>query len=203
MLSFFLSFTHFINCDLDRILVAALVESHIHACKQIPYLKYALPIIIPESNLPTMALELQRTLKHQLHTTCQFMTEDKRKDSVQSELPGSYTTHTKKIEMVHNIINRYLKPHKIVVNDDFIVTFSESIEATSGIQVKKEMERQMRNFSRIKQYRKHKDCSLYCEFFYNGKSSGENDDQVMAIIINALMYKWFMEKDKYKGIRSM
>lgn len=179
-----------------------MIETHVAKCKEIPFLRYALPIIIPESNLPTMAAELQRTLKLNLQMKCQFMTEDKRKHSMEAQLPGNITTHKNKIEMINLLINTYLKPGRICLYHDFVVTVSEGEEATQIVNVKQELIRQMRDFARIKRIKTASDGSQRCEFVFNGKTKGANDDLVMAILMSGLMHKWWCEKPKYSGVRN-
>ncbi len=176
---------------------------HVSACKKLPFLSYAMPVIIPESNLPLVAMQLQRTLKNDLEFVCQFMTEDKNKKSMQSDLPGSVTTHDNKLEMVYTFINNYLKTDKVVFHKDFVVAVSESVETTSGICVKKEFERQLRDFTRIKKYKNTQDGSQQCVFFFNGKGSGQTDDLVMSLLIGILMHKRFWSKEKYEGVRNL
>lgn len=187
---------------IDRYVVAEMIEIHVKKCKEIPFLRYALPIIIPESNLVTMAAELQRTLKLNLQMKCQFMTEDKRKHSMETELPGNVTTHQNKIEMISILINTYLKPGKICLYHNFVVTVSEGEEATQVVDVKKELIRQMRDFAKIKRIKTAGDGSQIATFVYNGKTKGANDDLVMAILMAGLMCKWFNTLPKYQGIRN-
>lgn len=179
-----------------------MIEIHVKKCKEIRFLQYALPIIIPESNLVTVAAELQRTLKLNLQMKCQFMTEDKRKHSMETELPGNVTTHQNKIEMISILINTYLKPGKICLYHDFVVTVSEGEEATQVVDVKKELIRQMRDFAKIKRIKTAGDGSPIATFVYNGKTKGANDDLVMAVLMAGLMRRWFVTKPKYEGIRN-
>ena len=183
-------------------IAAQMVVRHIEACKQLPFLEYALPIIIPESNLPLVAMQLQHTLKHDYKFRCQFMTEDKNKNDPGYNLPGAITTHTNKAESVNILIQNYLKPNKIVFYHDFLVEASESAEATSGINVKREFERQLREFQRIKKYKDGRDGSKYVDFSYHGKVSGRNDDFVMTLLIAVRMFKVFSEKEKYAKLRA-
>ncbi len=190
------------NAVSDRLVVAKMVYTHVAKCKEIPFLQYALPIIIPESNFFGIAAELQRTLKLNLNMECLFMTEDKRKHSMEAELPGNVTTHNNKIEMIRLFIDRYLKVGKICLYHDFVVTISEGEEMTQVIDVKKELIRQINDFARIKKIKTGSDGSPQCSFMYNGKTKGLNDDLVMALLMSVLMHKWFMEKEKYRGARS-
>ncbi len=93
-------------------------------------------------------------------------------------------------------------PRRIVLYDQFVVAVSEGEEATSVINVKKELERQVRDFSRIKKYKTDKSGATICEFFYNGKTGGSNDDLVMALVIALLMHQRFMSEEKYRNVRS-
>lgn len=179
-----------------------MINTHIAKCKEIPFLRYALPIIIPESNLPTIAQELSRTLKLSLQLRCQFMTQDRSHAGTQADLPGSYTTRTNKLEMVQLMLNSYLAPRKIVFYKDFVVTVSEGEEATSTIDVKKEFERQLRDFARIKKYKVGRDGATTCEFFYNGKTGNSNDDLTISLLIALLMHKRFWSEEKYRNVRS-
>jgi len=184
-------------------IAAEMVVRHIERCKELPFLQYALPIIIPESNLPLVAMQLQRTLKHDYKFRCQFMTEDKNKNDTGYNLPGSITTHTNKLQSVDLLIRQYMKKNKIVFYHDFVVAVSNAAEATSGINVKKEFERQLRDFARIKKYKTAKDGSPCVDFFYHGKSSGCNDDFVLTLLIAVRMHKVFWEKEKYENLRAL
>lgn len=188
---------------LDSLVAADMVVRHIERCKELPFLQYALPIIIPESNLPLIAMQLQRDLKRDYKVRWQFMTEDKNKNDLGHTLPGSVTTHTNKLESVNILTQNYLKKNKIVFYQDFVVAASEGAETTSGINVKKEFERQLRDFARIKKYKDARDGSKYVEFSYHGKSSGCNDDFVMTLLIAVRMHKIFWEKEKYANLRAL
>jgi hypothetical protein len=185
--------------------VADVVAQHIAHCKQLPFLRYAHPIIIPESNLPMMAMELQNKLKHTLQVNCTFMTEDKSHAGALADLPGSYTTRQNKLEMVYSFIEHYLKTDRVVFHQDFVVAVSESMMVTASPgNIQKLFVRQLRDFARIKKYRVDKDGTTLCEFFFSGKNSGSNnDDFVMALLIAILMHKRFWSKDKYKNVRSL
>jgi hypothetical protein len=189
---------------LDRLHVSQIIANHVLECKRrIPRLQRALPVIIPESNLPCMALEIQRTLKMQLNFECIFMTEDKRKGQKSGNLPGNITTHRNKEEMVTYFKEKYLATGKIFVRPDFIVASSEGPDVTDGVaDVKHEFERQMRDFSRIKRYYRAPDQSTYVRFFHHGKIDGKNDDFVMALLMAPYMYRIFCASDKYRNVRT-
>lgn len=125
---------------------------------------------------------------------CLFMTEDKNR-------PGMITTHANKIEMVRILREVYLSRNRIVFYPDFVVAVSESREMTRRINVKKEFERQMREFACIKEYKKMADGSLRPDFFYHGKTGGTNDDFAMCTLIAVLMEKRFREDPKYSGVQ--
>lgn len=116
--------------------------------------------------------------------------------------PGSFTTHENKLEMVRILKEVYMKPNRIVFYENFIVAVSENEDCTAGLSVKKEFERQLRDFRRIKKYKTHKDGSAYCEFYYHGKHDNANDDLIMTLLIDVLMYNRFTEKPKYAGLRA-
>ena len=61
-------------------------------------------IIIPESNLPFAAVDLQKEVKYTYRLdNHMFMLEDG--GNGRKDLPGSVTTHTKKLEMVQILID--------------------------------------------------------------------------------------------------
>lgn len=184
-------------------LAGDMVLRHIAACKQIPFLKEALPIIIPESNMPLQALALQRVLKREYKLKCQFMTEDKNKNAKSKELPGMITTHHNKLKMVELMKQALAKENGIVMYPNFIVAASEGVQATTGINVRREFELQLREFSCIKQYNTDAAGATYAKFFYHGKLGGRNDDFVMSTLIGLFMHKLFEESEKYQNVRAM
>jgi hypothetical protein len=180
-----------------------MVVRHIARCKEIAFLKEAIPVIIPESNMPLVALALQRSLKHDYKLKCQFMTEDKNRNAKQKELPGMITTYHNKLKMVALMQKALAKENGIVMYPDFVVASSEGVESTTGINIRKEFESQFREFQRIKQYCTDATGAAYAKFFYNGKRGGGNDDFVMSTMIGLFMHQLFEESEKYQNVRAM
>ncbi len=178
--------------------MARTIKQHIDAVKQqIPALRKALPVIIPESNIP-VALDIQWQLKTYLSVDCIFMTEDTdRASTTPYDMPGSVTTKHNKPIMV-NLLKRYLELGHIVFAQPF-VTADESTGNTRDI--RKEFINQMYNFAKITVTRIEQDGSPAVKIFHSGKASGGNDDFVMALAIGIYMRGIFLDKDKYQHIR--
>lgn len=184
--------------------MAEVLVRHVTKCKEIPQLQYAFPVIIPEANMATLAMELQRTLKYEFKFKCQFMTEDKRKGAKKVDMPGIYTTHHNKNDMIHLFMNNYLKKGRISVHPNFVVAASEGEEITCAYgSIKGELESELREFSRVKAIKRAPDGTEYAKFFYHGKTDGNDDDFVMALVIAPFAYRIFSTHDKYRGVRTL
>ena len=125
---------------------------------------------------------------------CTFMTEDKGR-------PGMITTHANKIEMVRILKERYLARSRIVFYPDFVVAVSGSREVTKKIDVRKEFERQMRDFGCSKEYKRQPDGTMRPDFYYHGKINGTNDDFAMCTLITVLMEERFRLDPKYSNLQ--
>jgi hypothetical protein len=180
--------------------VADVVVSHINRCREIKGLRNALAVIIPESNLPFAAVELQRELK-QYNPRLEnhmFMLEDggSSKSTNVKDLPGSVTTHTKKNEMVHLLINQYLQPKQVCFHKPFLVTMEEDSGVPDSVQL--EVTRQLRGFKQKRRYRPDAEDQVKCQIIYTGKEPvGTNDDFVMALLIAVYYEKKFREDPRY------
>lgn len=185
-------------------MVAEVLIQHVAKCKELPQLQYVFPIIIPEANMATLASELQRTLKFDYKFKCQFMTEDKSKNSKQPDMPGVYTTAHNKTDMIHLFMNQYLKKRRIFVHPNFVVAASEGAEITCGYgSIKGEFEAELREFSRVRRIYRAPDGTEYAKYFFHGKIDGNDDDFVMALVIAPFMYRIFCTHEKYRGIRTL
>jgi len=182
----------------DSACVADVIVQHLRACKRVPALRYALPIIIPESNMP-VALDIQREVKVVQKVHCHFMTEDTdRAAATQWDYPGSVTTRYNKPEMVRLLI-RYMQEKRICFYEDFI-SVAEGISGVHDVQ--KEFILELRKFSKVKKDKKLRDGTPVCAPpTYNGKCVGANDDLPMALSIGVFMYRVFMQKEKYAELR--
>ena len=152
----------------DAILVGSIVASHINKCKKLSYLKNALPVVIPEANLPTIAQNILYAMRD-LQVNCVFMNEDDNKGSEQrNDLPGSITTRRNKVEMVLLLVEEYMKKRRLVFNREFIVAEPEYsvVEDVKGEYVK-----QLRNFCQKRKQKVDRDGTIFFETFYTGTTT--------------------------------
>lgn len=177
-------------------MVAKTIKAHIEACRrEIRELQFAMPIIIPESNM-AMALDLQYQLKTLMGVNCYFMTEDNDKASAQPfDLPGSQTTAKNKPVMVR-LLRQYLEQRRIVFHSDFVTT-----QVVPGRSVQKEFIQQMRAFAEILVIREGPDGAPVTRTYYTGKVAGGNDDYVITAALGPYMKQIFDQKDKYASLR--
>jgi hypothetical protein len=192
------------------------LAQHIKRLRENIFLRDALVVIVPESNLPTIAHNLMAMFRanYKMPQTF-FMTEDNNPNSsAYCDQPGSNTTAKNKLAMVHILINSYLKPHKICLHRGFL---SDTQDATAGVlDVRKELVKQMHNFSQKKVYKIQPgmlrviycistqrltltDGSDRCEIHYGGKLINQNDDIVLCIMIGVYMHQTFFLNQKYQA----
>jgi hypothetical protein len=182
--------------------VANVVASHVRKCRELKSLQYAIAIIIPESNLPFCSRELQKDMKEVVRLDNHiFMTEDSSGYGVngRKDLPGSITTHNKKLEMVDILINTYLQQNRICFHQPFIVS-QEDIAGVESVQL--EVVSQLRGFKKRRKHKFDADDQVVCQIIYTGKEpAGKNDDFVMALLIAVYNYREFMRLEKYRPYR--
>lgn len=177
--------------------VAQLLVEHIYQCRRIKHLQYAMPVIIPESNLPYIAQQLQMDVRQMYRESIVFMMEDAgSRTAMQKDLPGSVTTHRKKNEMVINLQNKYLKLGKVLFNTMFInVRFDEL--PFDDIQV--EIMKQLRGFRQKRCYKLDTEGNSVCQLIFTGKAPvGQNDDFVMVLLIGCYYQQIFFENPIYR-----
>lgn len=174
--------------------VARVVRDHIVECKsKIQALRYALPIIIPESNIP-IAQDLMRRLKGELGMRCAFMTEDHDASApVAYDRPGSVTTHKNKEAMVDKLTKR-LAEGRIVMHTQFVVAAQDHTLKN----IEKELVDEFRTFSEFRKRVRLVDGSYETRRYHSGKCIGHNDDFVMAVAIGGEMKDRFYQKEKYR-----
>lgn len=176
--------------------MAKVVANHLHELRQSRYLANALAVIIPESNLPLIALDLEQTMRGLKIPNILFMTED-RGNSNALDMPGSVTTVKKKREMVFIMINYYMKISKISFSENFLVSL---LENTNLDNVQVEFIQQLRKFSQQRiTTRNHRENVDEVHVVYNGKMCGANDDFVMALLIAVYHHRVFFKEEKYSA----
>ncbi len=177
-------------------MVAKTIQAHIAACRQqIPELRLAVPIIIPESNMP-VALDLQYQLKTVMSVNCFFMTEDNDKAAPQPyDMPGAPTTGRNKPRMIR-LLRQYLEQHRLVFHADFV-----NATVAPGRPVQKEFIQQLRAFAEILKISEGADGAPAARTYYSGKNAGGNDDFVMCLAIGLFMKQIFDVKQKYEALR--
>ncbi len=185
--------------------MADVVYAHVAKCRALSALAHAKVVIIPESNLPFAAVDLQKELKYGNVELCRpplynmlFMMEDGGKG--RKDLPGSVTTHTKKLEMVELLIKQYLRPQRICYHNPFLVVMDDM----AGVEdVQLECTKQLRGFKQKRRYRQDADEQVVCQIIYTGKEPvGHNDDFVMALMIACYHEKKFREDARYHAYRT-
>lgn len=162
-------------------------------------LRDALIVMIPESNLPVIAVELEKSLRRDFKIqNLTFMTEDKGNDNAR-DMPGSVTTARKKKEMVYIMIHTYMKNYQISFSSDFVWVIKEQQSIES---VYDEFIQQLRKFSQKRIVtRNHHENTDQVHFAYSGKMCGANDDFVMALLIAVYHQRVFFDDEKYQMYR--
>ena len=182
---------------LGSIEVGRVVKSHIEKCREIKALQYALAVIIPEAN-GTGQLDIVRALNNEHYVENKmFMTEDSsgRGRGRQRDLPGSVTTHRKKLEMVHILSHDYLKRGLIGFAHGFVVAERESCRVPD---VQLEIVKHTRNFRKQRIYTTDAEGAPQCEVIFTGKKTGDkNDDFIMALLLAVYNRQIFFESDAY------
>jgi hypothetical protein len=181
-------------------LVCDIIQKHVNKLREISYFRYALAVIIVENNVPLVADDIRRvvTRRLQLHNTY-FMPENNKSSSVQHDIPGCRTLHSNKLEMVHILKEYYMIPKKIALYSGFIS--AQEAESSKCLDVKKELIKELRGFSRVKKSRPSPDGSEIMEFFYSGKVNNLDDDYVLCLLIGVFMHKRFVEEVRFSEIR--
>lgn len=155
--------------------------------------------MIPESNLPGLAMDLQNSLRIEYKVkNLLFMTEDTGNTNAR-DMPGSVTTARKKKDMVYMLINRYMRSEAISFSTDFDWVSKEDNTIES---VYDEFVSQLRKFSqkRITTRNHHENVDVV-HIAYSGKMCGANDDFVMALMI-AVYHHWvFFNDERYDKMR--
>jgi hypothetical protein len=182
--------------------VADVVHAHVLKCRELRALRHAQAVIIPESNLPFAAVDLQKELKYgnQYRRPLEnmlFMMEDG--GNGRKDLPGSVTTHTKKLEMVELLVKQYLRPNRICYHHPFQVVMDDM----AGVEdVQLECTKQLRGFKQKRKYRQDADEQVACQIIYTGKEPvGSNDDFVMALLIACYHEQKFRTDARYHVYR--
>lgn len=172
------------------------MASHIAKCRTIPFLANCLAIVIPESNMATIAQHIMIAMRQLQVPRCVFMTEDNDKGAAhQYDLPGSITSRKNKPEMVTMLVEDYMKKQKLVFYQNFVVAEWESAVVED---VKREFVSQMRSFLRKKKAMKQRDGTILFETFYSGKHNGGTDDFVLTLMIGVYMHHRFFTNEKYR-----
>lgn len=176
--------------------VAQVIYNHVHKCRENPFMQHAKIIIIPESNIATVAQELDRQIQGPYwFENKKVMYEDNANKGggggIQHDMPGSVTTNRSKIDMVIWITERYMKPNKIVFSKELISTHEGMISSIGQIQ--KEFVRELRLFSKIKEDLP----SGGCKVTYSGKRAGCDDDLVLTLLIAVFFHNVFMTDNRY------
>jgi hypothetical protein len=175
--------------------VAQLVVEHIRQCRRLKHLTYAMPIVIPESNLPYIAQQLQIDVKRMYNDKIVFMMEDSGSKMVDKDLPGSMTTHRKKNTMVTLLQNEYLKPGRLSFHRSFVNVKFEELPFDD---IKIEIMKELRGFRQKRCYKLDAEGQSICQLIFTGKAPiGQNDDFVMVLLMGCYNEKLFFEDARY------
>jgi hypothetical protein len=156
-------------------------------------LENALAVIIPESNLPFASTEIVNRMKDLPIDNYLFIREDSSHNGIEGrfDLPGSITTRKKKLEMIHILIEEYMKEDNIRFNANFIVSQDEY---SCVDDVYSEVVKELRTFCKKKKLRRDPDGSNIFEIVYTGKPPhGSNDDFVLTLLMLVYQHKRFFD----------
>ena len=176
-------------------MVAGVVDAHIAACRKLRGLENAWAIVIPESNMPHMAMALQDALENDYRTPkCVFMMEDSSSTAHGArryDLPGSITTHRNKLESVDLLRDQFLKPERCLFHAQFVVAQQE-LSMLEDVQA--EIVAQLRNFKKVRLARRDRAQADINEVTYTGKKTGgKNDDFVSTALISVYNRRLFWQ----------
>lgn len=168
------------------------MAQHVTYCRQHnEHLRNALAVIIPESNMGTVSLNLALAMKRDVRLpNCMFVMEDSSQKGGEKDLPGSITTKRNKQEMVTLLKTEYLQAGKICFHIPFMVS---EVERSRVDNVQQEIVKQVRNFCKQRKQRHDHEGNLVTEIIYTGKppvGSGD-DDYVIALIMGPYHKKRF------------
>jgi hypothetical protein len=180
--------------------VAEVIKKHVLKCRENPFLAHAKAVILPESNMGTVAQELDRELKgaYRIENKLVMYEDNANKGGgggIQHDMPGSVTTNRNKIDMVEMLIKYYMKPNKLFFYKDFISAHEGNVESIFNI--RKEFVRELRVFSKIKEELPTGGCKVS----YSGKRIDSDDDLVITLMLCIFMRRLFFSSDKYAGDR--
>lgn len=154
-------------------------------------------VIIPESNLPFASTEMVNRIKEMNLENYIFVRDDNSHNSIEGgrlDLPGSITTRKKKLEMIHILIEEYMKEERIYFNSSFIIS---QPDYSCIDDVYAEVVKELRTYCKKKKARRDPDGSHIFEITYTGKPPcGSNDDFVLTLLMLVYQHKKFFEDRK-------
>lgn len=179
--------------------VADVLCRHVTACRRLPGLEKALAIIVPEANMPHIAMSLREEVQEVRRLPAVlFMMEDSKGHGQYRDTAGSITTERNKREAVEMLRELYLKPGQLGFHAKFVcVHFDVGV----GVEVKEMLVAHLRNykFKRIA-YKDHGGATRY-EIYYSGKWTGDKNDDFVSAILIAVYNKrefWLDKEHKYR-----
>ncbi len=176
-----------------------MVAQHVTYCRHHnEHLRNALAVIIPESNMGTVALNLALAMKRDIKLpNCMFVTEDSSRPGGEKDLPGSITTRRNKQEMVQLLKSKYLQTATICFHAPFMVS---ELERSRVNDVQQEIVKQLRGFCKQRRQRHDQEGNLITEIVYTGKppiGSGD-DDYVITLMLAAYHEKRFFLNPRHQ-----
>jgi hypothetical protein len=157
-------------------------------------------VIIPEANLPDIAMGVMRRIRETGLENTFFMAEDQNPGAGQQrDLAGAYTTRKNKNMMVDVLRDVYIRPLACSFHMPFIV--AGEIGICHKHDIRAEFVSEMRQFAEIKVPVQQRDGSVEFERQFSGKAVRADDDFVMALCIGVYMHDRFTQDPRYAPIR--
>jgi len=185
------------HASLDTIAVGAVLYNHILACRRLPGLANALPIVVPEANMAHISMSLRDHVQEELGLKCLFLMEDNKGKGPYRDTAGSITSERNKRESAEMLRDLYLKPGLACFHKHFVTVH---LEVAIDQDVKSVLVGQMRNYKMKRLAYKDHGGALRYEPYYSGKWTGDkNDDFVSAMLIAVYNKREFWRNtEKYR-----
>ena len=140
-----------------------------------------------------LCLSLQRDVKL---LNCMFINNCKQSANSAKDMPGSPTTHNNKHNMMHIMTTRYMQPGRICFHNPFM---QSEFERASVLDLKGEIEKEMRGFCRQMKACTDNDGNLVNRPVYTGKrpAGSGDDDYVLVTLLGGYWHDEFWKNKKY------
>jgi hypothetical protein len=181
-------------------LIGGILAAHIELCRSREGFEKAQIVVIPESNIPVIPQDILNEIRKIGIENCLFMNESDSlsgglRKNVASDLPGSRTTRLNKPIMVEKT-KIMLREGRIIFYDNFVVSHPDLFPQRC---IKDEIITHLKNFRKNLIFSNSSTKGYEGAIIaYSGKKNGSNDDFVMALMINILMFLEFIRSNTYK-----